>query len=111
MNMIAEAGRLLLNDVYHQISHTDAPPTEAIEKLYDPRTLALQYPGWCVALFLFDAESIRTIVTLSHSTKQQLSGGVLSLAELPNYVDTGEALLDAPYLTQQSAASVAFPAG
>ena len=38
----------------------------------------------------FDAAAIQTIVTLSKNTKQQLSGGVLSLAELPNYVDTGE---------------------
>ena len=34
MDMIAEAGRLLLNDVYHQVSHTDSPPIEAIEKLF-----------------------------------------------------------------------------
>ena len=132
---------------------------------YDPRTLALEYPGWYVAFFVvlcltfgtygnwrvlslrggiiddalpsdnryrlmheyvqakagfspqdlipiiiktpeFDAASVQTILTLSKNAQQQLSGGVLSLAALPNYVDTGEELLDVPYVTDQSAAAV-----
>ena len=34
MNMIAQAGRILLNDVYHQLSHTDSFTSEPIDKLF-----------------------------------------------------------------------------
>ena len=34
MNMIAQAGQILLNDVYHQLSHTDSFTVEPIERLF-----------------------------------------------------------------------------
>lgn len=45
--------------------------------------------------------AFREVIRLTQAIKDTQTGGVLSIAELPEYRDTGEALLDDPYLTSQ----------
>ena len=49
-----------------------------------------------------EADGWQEIIALTQQVKEQLDGGVLSLAEMPDYRNTGEELLKTPYLTSQS---------
>ncbi|MBI3801978.1 MAG: hypothetical protein HY268_34045 [Deltaproteobacteria bacterium] len=49
-----------------------------------------------------EADGWQEVITLTQEVKKQLDGGVLSLAEMPDYRDTGDELLKTPYLTPQS---------
>lgn len=100
-NIIVKKGAILFDDIIVQADD----PVRRMDQYVKGKVSAGFEGREAIYFFLHrnisSSEDLRAVLDFTAAVKNRFGGSVASLAEVPEYRDTGETLLDDPYITQQ----------